>query len=55
MQAAEYTFTKSAGKHLTEVVKKGANKGQLSRPYMHSPLTIQEVMSTEKGSIDATF
>ncbi|MFZ4863229.1 hypothetical protein ACL9RF_13715 [Sphingobacterium sp. Mn56C] len=55
VQAAEYTFTKSAGKHLTEVVTKGANKGQLSRPYMNSPLTIQEIMSTGKGSIDATF
>ncbi|AWG26256.1 DUF6443 domain-containing protein [Flavobacterium kingsejongi] len=55
VQAAEYTFTKSAGKHLTEVVTKGANKGQLSRPYMNSSLTIQEIMSTGKGSIDATF
>jgi hypothetical protein len=50
-----YTFTKSAGKHLTEVVKRGENAGQLARPYMNSPLTIQEIMSTGKGTLDATF
>ncbi|MGS2765240.1 hypothetical protein [Sinomicrobium sp. M5D2P9] len=50
-----YTFTKSAGKHLTEVVKRGENAGQLARPYMKSPLTIQEIMSTGKGIPDATF
>ena len=50
-----FTYTKSAGKHLTEVVKKGANAGQLSRPYMKSPLTIKEIMSTGKGIPDATF
>jgi len=55
VQAAEYTFTKSAEKHLTEIVTKGANKGQLARPYMNSPLTIQEIMSTGKGTLDATF
>ena len=43
------------GKHLTEVVKHGENVGQLARPYMKSPLTIQEIMSTGKGIPDATF
>ncbi len=52
---AEYTFTKTAAKHLTEVVKRGENAGQLARPYMNSPLTIQEIMSTSKGTLDATF
>ena len=52
---AEYTFTKTAAKHLTEVVKRGENAGQLARPYMNSPLTIQEIMSTGKGTLDATF
>jgi hypothetical protein len=51
----EYTFTKSAGKHLTEVVKHGKNAGQLARPYMKSPLTIQKVMSASKGIPDAYF
>jgi hypothetical protein len=51
----EYTFTKSSGKHLTDVVTKGANKGQLARPYMKSPLTVKEIMSTGKGTLDATF
>ena len=40
-----FTYTKSAGKHLTEVVKHGENAGQLARPYMKSPLTIQEIIS----------
>ena len=52
---AEYTFTKTAAKHLTEVVKRGGNAGQLARPYMKSPLTIQEIMSAGKGIPDATF
>ncbi|CAG5068871.1 hypothetical protein DYBT9623_01603 [Dyadobacter sp. CECT 9623] len=54
-QSAQYTFTKSAGKHLTETVSRGANKGQLARPYMNSPLIIQEIMSTGKGIPDAYF
>lgn len=50
-----FTFTKSAAKHLTDQVKHGKNAGQLARPYMNSPLTIQEIMSTGKGVPDATF
>ena len=50
-----YIYTKSAGKHLTEVVKRGAHRGELTRPYMNSPLTIQEIMSTGRGIPDATF
>lgn len=37
------------------MVKRGPNAGQLSRPYMNSPLTIKEIMSTGKGIPDATF
>ena len=55
VQAAQYTFTKSAGKHLTKIVKHGEYAGQLARPYMKSPLIIQEIMSTGKGIPDATF
>lgn len=50
-----FTFTKSAGKHLTEVVNRGQYAGQLSRPYMNSSLTFREIMSTGKGIQDATF
>jgi hypothetical protein len=49
-----YTFTKSAGKHLDEVVQRGKYKGEFVRPYMRSPLTIQEIMATGKGVADAT-
>jgi hypothetical protein len=50
-----YSFTKSAAKHLTEVVKRGENAGQLSRPYMRSGLVIQEIMNAGKGVPDATY
>lgn len=40
---------------MTEIVIRGENAGQLVRPYMNSPLTIQEIMSTGKGTLDATF
>lgn len=52
---AEYSFTTTAAKHLNEYVRFGENAGQLSRPYMNSPLTIQEIMSAGKGIPDATF
>ena len=48
-----FKYTKTAAKHLTDVVKKGAHKGKLARPYMNSPLTIQEIMATGKGVPDA--
>lgn len=50
-----FNFTKTAGKHLNEVVKHGPNAGQLARPYMRSPLTIKAIMATGKGIPDATF
>ncbi|WP_316803164.1 hypothetical protein [Pedobacter nototheniae] len=55
ISSPEYTFTETAGNHLKEVVKRGMNKGQLTRPYMNSPLTVQEIMVTGPGSADATY
>ena len=52
---SEYTYTKTAAKHFSDIVKKGTYKGELSRPYMNSPLTIQEIMRAGKGIPDATF
>lgn len=49
-----FTFTKSAGKHITEFIKSGENAGRLARPYMRSSLTIQEIIATGKGIPDAT-
>jgi hypothetical protein len=37
------------------VVQHGENAGQLARPYMKSPLTIQKIMSTGQGTPDAFF
>lgn len=42
-QATEYTFTKTAAAHIAK------------RPYMNSPLLIQEIMATGKGTVDASF
>jgi hypothetical protein len=55
VRQAEFTFTKTAGKHLTDFVNHGENAGQFARPYMKSPLTIQEIMSTGKGVPDSFF
>ncbi|MDQ0593694.1 RHS repeat-associated protein [Chryseobacterium ginsenosidimutans] len=49
-----FTFTKSAGKHFTEIIKSGENASRLARPYMRSSLTIQEIIATGKGIPDAT-
>jgi len=51
----EYTYTNTAAKHLTEMIQHGENTGQLVRPYMKSPLTIEEIMSTGEGPVYATF
>jgi len=55
ISASEYTFTQTAEAHLGDIVKRGANAGQMSRPYMNSPLTINQIMSTGPGIPDATF
>ncbi|MEM7548057.1 MAG: hypothetical protein AAF363_00175 [Bacteroidota bacterium] len=51
-----FTFTKTAAKHFDDfVTKNGWYNGKAARPYMNSPLTINEIMSTGKGIPDATF
>ncbi|GAB6870446.1 RHS repeat domain-containing protein [Bacteroides rodentium] len=54
-EISEYVYTKTAAKHFSEIVKKGTYKGEITRPYMNSPLTIQEIMQAGKGIPDATF
>ena len=50
-----FTFTNSAAKHFDDIVtKNGWVNGKAARPYMNSPLTIQEIMATGKGLPDAT-
>ena len=51
----EFTYTKTAARHFSDIVKKGVYKGEPSRPYMNSSLTIQEIMQAGKGIPDATF
>ena len=54
-EISEYVYTKTAAKHFSDIVKKGTYKGEMVRPYMNSPLTIQEIMQAGKGTPDATF
>lgn len=42
----DYSYSKTAGNHMFEVAKRGPNKGKLSRPFMKSPHTIDEIMSS---------
>jgi RHS repeat-associated protein len=50
-----YTYTTTAGKHLTDRAKKGEHANRLSRPFMNYSLVIKEIMSAGKGVPDATF
>jgi len=47
-------YTRGAGEHLTEVVKHGRFKGELSRPYMRSILTVREIMSAGEPVVEAS-
>jgi hypothetical protein len=48
IKIGKFTYTDTAAKHFTEFVKKGSNVGRLSRPYMKSQLTIEEIMAAGK-------
>jgi hypothetical protein len=52
-KSCDYVFTKTAEKHLGEFVSSGENFGKLSRPYMRSHLTINEILRAGKGVPDA--
>ncbi|QDQ27872.1 RHS repeat protein [Chitinimonas arctica] len=51
-QCGRYTYTRTAGGHFNDYVKRGENRGELSRPYMSSPLTIREIMGSGAGRAD---
>lgn len=51
-RVGEYTYTETVSNHAMDIVKKGEYAGQLSRPYMNSPSTINEIISTGKGLPD---
>ncbi len=48
LQIGDFRYSKSAAKHFTELVKRGPNAGKLSRPYMKSPHTINEIMASKQ-------
>lgn len=43
-----YTLTRTVSEHLNDVVRRGDFRGELSRPYLTSPLTIQEIIASGK-------
>ena len=54
---SQSVFTYSKGvfnKHYYDVVRHGANRGELTRPFMRSNLAIQEIIKTGRGVPDAT-
>jgi hypothetical protein len=48
LKVGKFTYSNTAARHFTESVKHGPNAGRLSRPYMNSPLTINEIMAAGK-------
>ena len=53
LKVGDFSYTKSAGRHFSELIERGQYMGQLERPYMRSQLFIREIMSTGKGIPDA--
>jgi hypothetical protein len=53
LKVGDYTFSETAASHFNKITKKsGWYNGQPSRPYMSSPLSIQEIISSGKGVPD---
>ena len=48
LTVGDFRYANTAGNHITDIIKRGAFKGELSRPYMKSPLTINEIMAAGK-------
>ena len=55
VKVGKYKYTETVARHFRELVKRGPYKGELSRPFMSSPLTVQEIMQAGKGIPDAAF
>jgi hypothetical protein len=43
-----FRMTETVASHATDIVTKGPLKGELSRPFLNSPLTIREIMAAGK-------
>ncbi len=50
---APLKLTETVANHATDVVTKGPFKGELARPFINSPLTMQEIMAAGKPVPDA--
>lgn len=47
LNAENLKLSQTVANHLTDVVKSGANKGDLARPYLNSTLTTREIMAAK--------
>lgn len=45
LKVGEFQYTRSAGNHALDVIKKGDFKGELARPFLKSQQTINEIIS----------
>ena len=52
LRVGEYQYTRTAGNHINDIVTRGEFKGELSRPYINSPSTINEIVGTSRGVPD---
>ncbi len=48
LRVGNFRYANTAGNHINDIIKKGTFKGELSRPYMKSPLTVNEIMAAGK-------
>jgi len=60
LQVGQYTYTQTVANHLGDFVKRGEFSGELARPYMNSPLLIQEIQAAggkvaDPGGIPGAF
>ena len=49
----ELNLSETVANHATDVITKGPCKGELARPFVNSPLTMQEIMAAGKPVPDA--
>lgn len=52
LKVGRFRLTETVAKHATDVVKRGPFKGELARPFLKSPHTIEQIIKTGKGVPD---
>lgn len=52
MKLGRFKMTQTVANHAGDIVKKGPFKGELARPYLNSPHTVEPILQTGKGVAD---